>query len=79
MLQTCGVLLLVQAVCWSPYSVLVIWTVIFPPSSLSLHWTLLPPLICKLAPLLNAAVVWQSVPRIRAAGRSEQWDIHRSY
>jgi hypothetical protein len=67
--QMCGLLLVVQAVCWSPYSVLVIWTLIFPPSDISTHWTLLPPLMCKLAPFLNAAVIWQTLPRIRAAVR----------
>ena len=66
----CWMLFVGTLVCWGPYAVLVIWTVILPPTSLGLSWTLIPPLVCKLAPFLNAAIVWHSVPRVRAAARS---------
>lgn len=69
LVQMCGQLFLAQLVCWSPYAVLVVWTVVFPPTSLGVSWTLVPPLMCKLAPFVNAAIVWQTVPRVRAAAR----------
>ena len=65
----CGILFIIQMVCWTPYAVLVLWTVVFPPTSLNIYYTLLPPIICKIAPFLNAAAVWWNLPRIQAGYR----------
>ena len=47
--QACGILFITQMICWTPYAILVLWTVVFPPSSLNLYYTLIPPLVCKVS------------------------------
>ena len=42
-----GLLFLVQVGCWTPYAVLCLWTIILPPESLNVHYTLLPSVCCK--------------------------------
>jgi len=64
--KVCGLLFLVQISCWTPYAVLCLWTTILPPETLNIYFTLVPSITCKLAPVLNALVVWWNVPRITA-------------
>ena len=45
--KVCGLLFLVQVGCWTPYAVLCLWTIILPPESLNVHYTLLPSVCCK--------------------------------
>lgn len=61
-----GLLFLVQVGCWTPYAVLCLWTIILPPESLNVHYTLLPSVCCKLAPAFNALIVWWNIPRVLA-------------
>ncbi|XP_023328583.1 visual pigment-like receptor peropsin isoform X2 [Eurytemora carolleeae] len=67
--KTCGFLFLAAMACWTPYAVLVLWTVVFPPTSLNIYYTLIPPIICKLAPGVNAVIIWRNIPRIQAGYR----------
>jgi len=66
MTKTCGLLFLVQISCWTPWAVLCLWTIILPPETLNIYYTLLPAVACKMAPVLNAMVVWWNVPRVTA-------------
>jgi len=67
MVRAAGVLFITQICCWTPYAVVCLWTLVLPPSSLNIYWTLLPSVCCKLAPVLNAVVVWTCIPRLPAA------------
>ena len=42
-----GLLFLVQIACWTPYAILILWTLILPPESLNIYYTLLPSVCCK--------------------------------
>ena len=66
MTKVCGLLFLVQISCWTPYAVLCLWTIVLPPETLNVYYTLLPSICCKLSPILNAMVIWWNVPRITA-------------
>jgi len=66
MTKVCGLLFLVQMACWTPYAVLVLYTIILPPETLNIYYTLLPSVCCKLAPVLNALLVWWNIPRVTA-------------
>jgi len=65
--KTCGLLFITQIACWTPYAILVLWTIILPPESLNIYYTVLPSVCCKLAPVLNALLVWWNIPRVMAA------------
>jgi len=67
MLRCSGVLFITQICCWTPYAVICLWTLILPPDSLNIYYTILPSVCCKLAPVLNALVVWTCIPRISHA------------
>lgn len=67
MTKVCGLLFIVQIACWTPYAILVLWTIILPPDSLNIYYTLLPSVCCKLAPVINAMIVWWNIPRVAAA------------
>ena len=41
------ILVLVQISCWTPYSVLCLWTTILPPETLNVYFTLIPSIACK--------------------------------
>ena len=73
---------MVQIACWTPYAILVLWTIILPPETLNIHYTMLPSICCKviiwlflrllkllfqLAPVLNALLVWWNIPRVTSA------------
>ena len=45
--KTCGLLFLVQISCWTPWAVLCLWTIILPPETLNIYYTLLPAICCK--------------------------------
>ena len=45
--KVCGLLLVVQLGCWTPYAVLCLWTIVWPPESLNVHYTQLPSVCCK--------------------------------
>ena len=47
MTKTCGLLFLVQISCWTPWAVLCLWTIILPPETLNIYYTLLPAVACK--------------------------------
>ena len=47
MTKVCGLLFLVQIGCWTPYAVLCLWTIVLPPETLNVHYTLLPSVACK--------------------------------
>jgi len=67
--KTCGFLFMAQMICWSPYAILVLWTVVFPPSSLNIYYTIIPPIMCKITPVINSALVWWNIPRVQAGYR----------
>ena len=47
--KVCGLLFLVQISCWTPYSVLCLWTTILPPETLNVYFTLIPSIACKVS------------------------------
>ena len=78
----CGFLFMVQIACWTPYAILVLWTIILPPETLNIYYTMLPSICCKviicsffrllnrffkLAPVLNALLVWWNISRVTSA------------
>jgi len=64
-----GYLLIAELVCWTPYSVLVLWTVVFPPSTINVYYTFIPSVFAKISPFVGAVMVWGFVPRVNAACR----------
>jgi hypothetical protein len=66
----CCLLLVVQVVCWSQHAVLILWTVLCPPSTLNLYYTLIPPLVNMSSPLANAVIIWQYLRQLQKAYRS---------
>jgi len=69
MAKICFLLLAVQLLCWSPYACLVLYSLIFPPSSINIYLTIIPSLACKVAPILNSLVVWKFLPRLSEGGK----------
>ena len=58
--KVCGLLFLVQISCWTPYSVLCLWTTILPPETLNVYFTLIPSIACKVSKittLFNCRIV----------------------
>ena len=47
--KVCGLLFLVQISCWTPYSVLCLWTTVLPPETLNVYFTLIPSIACKVS------------------------------
>ena len=52
--RVCGLLFLVQISCWTPYSVLCLWTTILPPETLNVYFTLIPSIACK----VSRIIIW---------------------
>ena len=46
-LQVSTLLFAAQITCWTPYAVLVLWTLVFAPHSLNIYLTLVPSICCK--------------------------------
>ena len=59
--KVCGLLLVVQLGCWTPYAVLCLWTIVWPPESLNVHYTQLPSVCCKVGTeyVLFHTLVWE--------------------
>ena len=51
--RVCGLLFLVQISCWTPYSVLCLWTTILPPETLNVYFTLIPSIACKVRIIMS--------------------------
>ena len=49
MTKVCGLLFLVQIGCWTPYAVLCLWTIVLPPESLNVYYSLVPSVCCKVS------------------------------
>jgi len=62
-----GCLLIAELVCWTPYAILVLWTVVFPPTTLNVYYTLIPSIFAKISPFVGAVIIWWCVPRVVSA------------
>ena len=57
-------LLAAQITCWTPYAVLVLWTLVFPPHSLNTYLTLVPSICCKVCHIHHRFPVTSLLPAV---------------